>query len=41
MYDIAHIVDNGDLLNRQFYPQIKRCEESLSKVENMIDKLNA
>jgi len=22
MYDIAHIVDNGHLINRQFFPQI-------------------
>ena len=25
MYDLAHIVDNGDMANRQFYSQIKRC----------------
>ncbi len=39
MYDIAHIVDNGDLINRQFYPQIKRCEELLIRIETVLERL--
>lgn len=38
---MAHVVDNGDLINRQFYPQIKRCEELLIKIEAIMERLKS
>ena len=33
--DLAHVIDIGDPLNRPFFQQLKRCDETLYKVSEM------
>ena len=37
--ELAHIIDTGDPLNRPFFQQLKRCDESLYKISEMIRAL--
>ena len=37
--ELVHFKDSGDSLNRPFYQQLKRCDESLHKISAMVTAL--
>ena len=36
---MVHVLDTGDSLDRPFFQQLKRCDEALYKISNMITAL--
>jgi hypothetical protein len=35
----AHLLDIGNPLNRPFFPQVKRCDELLTKIHSIVEAL--